>query len=59
MTRHAFALGALLAMLATVATPAVPAAAQTFSTDDAVLSRLWAEGMENSQASPLPRPCST
>ncbi len=53
MRHHGLALGTALIILATLVAPAVPAAAQTFSTDDAVLRQLWAEGMENSQARPL------
>jgi len=53
MRRPLFSLGATLAMLASGLTLAIPATAQTFSTDDPVLRRLWVEGMENSQTYPL------
>lgn len=44
---HAVVLGALLA------TPTAPAAAQTFPTNDAVLRRIWALGMDSSRSYPL------
>jgi carboxypeptidase Q len=45
--------GALLVLLLAAALPTPRAAAQTFRTDDAVLRRMWTEGMERSQAERL------
>ena len=53
MRCHAFSIGATLTILASGPTLAESVAAQTFSTDDPVLMRLWTEGVENSQTYPL------
>ena len=53
MRCHAFSIGATVTILVSGPMLAEPVAAQTFSTDDPVLMRLWTEGMENSQTYPL------
>ena len=51
MNRYSCALGVLTALLAA----GVPAGAQTYPTDDPVIQRMWAEGMENSETFTLAR----
>jgi carboxypeptidase Q len=53
MTGFRFACRIAPLLLVLVAAPVEPAAAQTFRADDAVLRRMWTEGMERSQTERL------